>query len=212
MSKVTAPLLSFAAAGQIAKTQVYAQWRGILYSRRYTVPANPRSTSQQQTRNVFGYLQQVWKLMASSSTAPWTAYATGRKFIDRNAFTSFNLPDMRTAVDNTTFVGSPGSGGGIPMDACAFSGGVGQVTATPTAPTVPTGWTIVEAGAIALKEQDPHTATDFRSVSGVNAVAPYAVPLVVAAGTYVVAAWMKYTKPDGSTAYSVGITGSATAT
>lgn len=212
MSKTTAPLLSFGASGQIAKTQVYATWRGIQYARRHVVPANPRSSSQTQTRSVFNYLNQLWKLAASDTQAPWTSYATGKKFINRNAFISFNLPDMRTASDNTTFVGSPGSAGGIPLDGCTFSGGSATVTATPSAPGVPTGWTIDGVYAVAALNQDPHTATDFRSYSASNLVAPYGVDITVTAGDYIVAAWARYTKPDGSKAYSVGVTGTATAT
>ena len=119
---------------------------------------------------------------------------------------------MRDQTDNETFVGSPGSGGGIPMDGLAVTGGTGTITVTPTAPSVPTGWTIVESGAIALLDQDPHIATDFRSYSDVNDTTPYAVALTVPAGDYVAAGWMKYTKPDGTFAYSVGITDIATAT
>src|SRR6185295_19057169 len=61
MAKLTAPLLSFEGSGQIARTQVYSTWKGIPYARRYTIPANPRSTSQVQTRSVFSWLNFIWR-------------------------------------------------------------------------------------------------------------------------------------------------------
>jgi hypothetical protein len=212
MSKVTAPLLSFGASGQIAKTQVFGTWRGISYVRRHVVPANPRTADQTQTRTVFNYLNQVWKLMAAGAQAPWTAYATGKPLINRNAWIKFNLPNLRAAADNSSLDGSPGSGGGLPMSAFAAAGGVGTINVTFTAPAVPAGWSVTASHAFAYPSDDPHSATDFTSTYDTNAVAPYTVALAVDAGDYVVTGWIEYAKPDGSVAYSVGQTDAATAT
>src|SRR5574337_163774 len=104
MAKVTAPLLGFGANGQIGDTQVYASWRGIQYARRYVVPNNPNTTEQQKTRNAFSYLSSVWKLLAADAIAPWTAFATGKQFLDKNAFFSANLSNLRGASDNTSLM------------------------------------------------------------------------------------------------------------
>ena len=57
MAKLTGPLLSFGATGQIAKTMVVGTWRGIDYARQYVVPANPRTTAQQANRTRFALLR-----------------------------------------------------------------------------------------------------------------------------------------------------------
>ena len=53
MAKVTAPLFSFEAHGQLAKTLVFMDWKGINDVRKYTVPANPNSAGQQSQRGFF---------------------------------------------------------------------------------------------------------------------------------------------------------------
>jgi len=46
MAKLKAPLFSFGASGQLAKSLVYFPWKGINSVREYVVPANPKSTAQ----------------------------------------------------------------------------------------------------------------------------------------------------------------------
>lgn len=50
MAKLKAPLLSFGASGQIAKTIVYFPWKGLNVARKHVVPANPNTTDQQTQR------------------------------------------------------------------------------------------------------------------------------------------------------------------
>jgi len=78
MAKVTAPLLSFTARGQIAGTLVYFPWKGIDAVRSYVVPANPNSSAQQTQRGYFGDAVDLWHslgLTADDRTA-WNRYAT----------------------------------------------------------------------------------------------------------------------------------------
>lgn len=53
MAKVNAPLFSFQASGQLAKSLVYTRWKGIDDVRSYATPANPRSTRQVTQRGYF---------------------------------------------------------------------------------------------------------------------------------------------------------------
>lgn len=53
MSKLRAPLFSFRASGQIAKSLVYFGWKGLNLVRSYVVPANPKTTAQNTQR---GYM------------------------------------------------------------------------------------------------------------------------------------------------------------
>lgn len=50
MAKLTAPLLSLGASGQIGKAVVHFPWKGINAAREYVVPANPRTTAQTTQR------------------------------------------------------------------------------------------------------------------------------------------------------------------
>lgn len=212
MATTTAPLLSFGASGQIAKTMVHASWRGVPYVRRHVVPANPQSTEQTKTRSVFGWLSNVWKNSPSAFQAPWTLFATGQPFTDRNAMIGRNTAAMRAGTDITAMVFSPGAKGGISPTAVSASGGSGSVTVTVTAPTAPTGWTIVAAHAAAIRSQDPHSGVLYTMTAGQDTSAPYSIALTVSAGAYEIGAWLEWTKPDGTTAYSPSTNTTATAT
>lgn len=213
MAKLTAPLLSFGAKGQIGKTQVIAKWRGITYARQYVVPANPKTQSQQNTRGVFSWLSNVWKLMDPAAQAVWTAYAKGKPLTDRNALTKFNLAllrgtDMDPVTDIDAFIGSPGVNGGLAAPALVLADATGHVaTATLTAPTLPSGWTITKQHALAIKEADANTSLVYTSVYAHDDTSPYAASLSMgAAGTYMVTSWFEYVKPDSSVAFGPSIT------
>lgn len=60
MAKLVAPLFSFSARGQLAKTLVYSGWKGIDDVRSYAVPANPRSSGQQTQRGYFTESVDAW--------------------------------------------------------------------------------------------------------------------------------------------------------
>lgn len=215
MAKTTAPLLSFDAGGQIGKAQVYARWKGRAYARRYTVPANPNSADQQQTRGTMKYLTQVFKLFSSDASAPWYAFAKGKTLTQVNAFIKSNLSTLRGANGSPPsnlngFIGSPGVGGGLaPVSAVLTDGGTHHITVTMTAPTLPSGWTISEAVAVALKDEGAPTGTDYNSYSATDSSNPYAPSIAApAAGTYRVASWFVFTKPDGTLAYGPSLNGS----
>lgn len=54
MAKVTGPLQSFSASGQIAKSIVFAAWKGVNYVRQYVIPSNPQSEDQGDQRIIMG--------------------------------------------------------------------------------------------------------------------------------------------------------------
>lgn len=54
MAKVTGPLQSFGASGQIAKSIVFGSWKGIAWVRRHVIPANPQSSGQGDIRVMVG--------------------------------------------------------------------------------------------------------------------------------------------------------------
>lgn len=51
MAKLKAPLLSFGASGQIAKSIVYFPWKGLNLAREYVIPSNPKTAGQTTQRS-----------------------------------------------------------------------------------------------------------------------------------------------------------------
>jgi hypothetical protein len=212
MAKTTAPLLSFDAAGTIAKTQVYSRWKGRPYVRRYQIPANPNSSEQQLTRNSFRWLQAVYKIAPALVTAPWDLYARGLVMTGRNAFTKANNSTLRTASDLSVFTMSPGALGGLAPTAVVATPGSGQLSIAITAPSVvPTGWTIYSGVAAVIKDQDPQSDVDYTITAGEDLTSTYAVVLTgLDAVLYQVFGWFKWNRPDGSFAYSPSVQTSGT--
>lgn len=215
MAKTTAPLLGFGASGGVADTIVYASWRGIPYARRHVVPANPRSTAQTLTRDIFRTLSQMWKSMPSGGVAPWNAFATGRKFLGVNAFTGQNIRVLRDEPPLTsmeTFIGSPGANGGLAPTSIGLTPAADQLTAALGLPGVPTGWTLTASGGIAFPDQNPDDLFVGPISYQTDAVSPESLVFtgLTVAAAYVVSCWLIWEKPDGSTAYSVSLTDTGT--
>jgi len=212
MATTTAPLLSFGASGAIAKTQVYASWKGRPYARRYVIPSNPNTAEQQLTRSVFAWLNNVWKFMPSGAIDAWVLYGRNSRFTDRNGFIKKNLSNLREESDLANFIFSPSAGGGLAAASSVSTGGALQVTIVPVAPTLPTGWTISRAIAAVIKQQDPNSGTLYQVSSGEDATSAYSINItgLTAATAYVTGVWFEYIKPDGSFAYGEALMSTAT--
>lgn len=215
MAVVSAPLLSFTAKGQIAKTQVYASWKGRPYVRRLVVPSNPNSTEQQKTRNTFAFLNSVWKVGPADFQAPWTAYAKSLVMTNRNAWLKKNVGVLR---DETTLDGiilSPGAAGGLSVTP-GLTGGSGTITIALTAPSpLPSGWSIVEAVGAAILDQNPTSGTTYDIATGTDSSDPYSIVLSgLAAGDYWAAGWFVFQKSSVATdlAYGPGTAATVTVT
>lgn len=61
MAKLTAPLLSFNARGQVGKTLVMSGWKGLKTARQYVIPANPNTAGQQTQRGLMTNAVTAWK-------------------------------------------------------------------------------------------------------------------------------------------------------
>lgn len=213
MAKLTGPLFSFSSLGTIAKAVTYSRWKGVAYARQRVIPANPNTIDQQETRNVFTTLSGMWKVMQALAQAPWDANATGRPYTGRNRFMGDNLEVLRGDAVMDAFLGSPGAlaGPATPPISAAFL--APNITVTMTAPTLPTGWTIAQAQAIAFHDQDPSTAFVGPIIEGFDAATPFAVVLDItnsAAGIHQVSAWFKFVRDDGRTAYGLSAQDQAT--
>jgi hypothetical protein len=214
MAKTTAPLLSFGAGGAIAKTQVYSKWRGVPYARRYVIPANPRTAEQTLTRSAFAQLREMWKVSPELQQAPWNAFATGRPFLGFNKYIGENIRVMRGEPDMSNFIGSPGARGGLPAIDMAVvpTATAGELQVTFGLPTAPTGWTLNSIVAVGFEQQAPD---DFFTGPYVADSEPGPADTLTLTGldsgaVAVVSGWLIWNKPDGTLAYSVSQTTTAT--
>lgn len=90
MAKVTNPLLSFSASGQIGKSIVFDK-RG--RARAYVVPANPQTVGQMAVRNMLGDVQRELKLLGTvlrgelrtAFGATWNSMIVGELTANGNA-------------------------------------------------------------------------------------------------------------------------------
>lgn len=211
MSKLTAPLLSFGAGGGLAKTVVYAKWKGIPYARQYVIPANPRTTRQQVTRNMFKVLNQMWLIMPGIGKEPWQARAQGRPIIPVNGFVQANIKGVDTLAPPTdwaAFIGSNGAKGGLPPASLGVVSAATTLTATLGAPQIPDGWTIEEAQGICFLDGDPQASFIGNIQAQSDATTPFVLVFtgLTTATDYVVSAWFKWNRPDGTFAYSTSLT------
>lgn len=217
MPKTTAPLLSFGAAGQIGQSMVFSKWKGISYVRRYVIPANPKTVKQQANRGVFSMLNAAYLYAPAAIKQAFDAYAIGKPLTGRNKFFQDNqklLGGDPKPPGLDGLVMSPGNGGGLPATNLVAVGGALQITASVDLPAVPDGWTLASAIAAAVKQQTP--ADEFSGkwfVVVVNAgFDEIVIPGLDAATEYVVGYFLKWMKPDGTFAYSVSLSDTATTT
>lgn len=215
MAKLTGPLLSFGARGQLGKAMVVSKWRGIDYARQYVIPANPRTTLQQANRTRFALLREMYKLAPAGVRAPWDAFATGRPFLGANKFVGENNRLLNGQLDMVNMLMSPGARGGLPpAGVTAVAGdGAGEVDVTVDAPAaLPDGWTITAVHAAAIVDQDPTGIFSGPFVAGEEALAVTPVTLggFAAATDLIAFGWIEYEKPDGKAAYSVSVSDAVT--
>lgn len=216
MAKVQGPLLSMGAAGQIGNSQVYAKWKGIQYARRYVVPANPNTTGQKLTRDVFRAADQQWKYMGALARAPWIAAVKGRPMVARNLLMKEEIPVIRDETNISKWVFSPGNLGGIaPTSVTVAAGGTaGTISVTVVAPAPPVGWTLTKVIAAAILNRAPNALPDVQDLetSANDASAPLVLTGATTGEEYVAGAWLQWTRDDGMLVYGRSISGTATPT
>lgn len=217
MPKVSAPLLSFGASGQIAKAQVYSTWKGIPYVRRYAIPANPRTTKQVNNRSIWQLINAAWLYAPAAIQNAFNGYATGKPLTGRNKFFSENQSLLATDPTPATiagFVMSPGNGGALPATGLIVTPGDDQLSLSAAIPDAPVGWSITKVHGAAILMQDPTDPFSGEWFTAFDAATPYSVVLtgLASAQTYAVGLWIEWLKPDGKTAYSRAISGSGLTT
>jgi len=90
MAKVTGPLFSTTARGQIGKSLIYSSWHGIKYVKKYAVPTNPNTPAQQAVRQKFLELISRWKEIEHLADGKSPQWENARMLSDYYG-TAFNL-------------------------------------------------------------------------------------------------------------------------
>jgi len=209
MAKTQAPLFGFRARGQIGKSLVFSDWRGVAYARQRVIPSNPRTEAQVSVRSVFAWLNDYWRMSPSIAHEPWDAYARGRPLTGRNALISFNVPQLQDATDLLLFVASPGTMSAPPLaNLVAVQGAdAGEIVATADPGSLAPGWSVVQVVFVALRNQDPHGAF-IESVRVLTSdAAPYQATFegLSSGEGYIITAWGVYRRPDGRLAYGPSV-------
>jgi len=180
--------------------------------RRWLIPSNPKTAAQTETRSAFSWLNNFARYLPSGALGAWQLYADNSLITVRNAIIKQNLGALRGEVDLNNLIASPAAGGGLVAQAIALTPGANSITVDLTEPDLPTGWTIANAWALAIRDQDPQTEAFYVSVAGSDATTPYQIVLsgLTSAVLYQVAGWFEYVKPDGKTAYGIALLDSDT--
>ena len=61
MAKVSGPLFSLDARGQVGKAVVFSFWKGVNYVRQHVVPNNPKTADQVNIRQLITDATTAWK-------------------------------------------------------------------------------------------------------------------------------------------------------
>jgi len=208
MAKITGPLLSLSARGSIGKSMTFSSAKGVPYVRQLVIPANPKSTAQVLTRDIFTNFGLRWKTGGAIMRSPWDRFADGTKAAGRNYYMGKNLAATRGESDLDDYIGSPGAKGGLaPASMVLTTAASLGIEAVVTVPALPTGWTITAVQVTCFKEQTPEaTVGDVIQEGEDLAAAPYQVDFTgLVAVEYQVQAWIKWAKPDLSVAYGASI-------
>lgn len=203
MAKVVTPLMSFGARGRVAGIINYQRWKGRQYAKQHVDGRDPRTAPQVLSRDTFAVADATWTSSIDLFRDPWNLAAAGRVRSGYNLWQGSYILTNRGLSDLQNLVFSPGAKGGLRTDSLNVLPGDGSLTITFSSPTPPPGWVLESAIAGALLDGLP----DAPIVGGVS-IAEDAVTqtTVVLTGltngaAYVVSGWLRWTKPDGSTAY-----------
>jgi len=113
MARVTGPLFSMDASGQVGKAIVFAKWKGRAYVREYVIPENPDLPKQHNVRLAFILMVELWQDQDAPSKLEWETYAKPFAMSGFNAFMGrgmqFYKPQLTTSVVpiSVDFVGAP---------------------------------------------------------------------------------------------------------
>lgn len=199
MARVTAPLLSLAASGQIGHTVTYQVRKGRRLARAYRVSPDPRTASQAQKRDAMAWLQLLWLNSAAIYQDAFIEIASRRNLPARQVMLGYNLSALNSAAEISDLVFCPPQVYGIAPALSTATPGVGNITFALTTPPLPPSWSINGARWVILRQQPPAPpfVKPYRQLS--DSTFPYTVTQAgLGSGlTYVCGAWFRFLTPSG---------------
>jgi len=91
MARVTGPLFSLDASGQVGKSVVFSKWKGRNYTRKLVIPKNPKSAKQIGVRSMMAFLAQAWAALGAGVKDDYDALAETKQISPFNAYVGENL-------------------------------------------------------------------------------------------------------------------------
>lgn len=108
MARVTGPLHSNTASGQLAKTLIFQTYRGRSYAKKYAVPGNTpgfdkpnQSPAQLAVQALTKSLMQHWPEISTEDQATWDALAIPQRIERVNAYLKYNYARNAVGLDPT---------------------------------------------------------------------------------------------------------------
>ena len=154
---------------------VFSRWQGVKVGRVFTPPTQPRTSNQVGHRNLFRWLNRMYKLVSLDwQLESWKRAAEGRPGIARNFFMASNLSAIGSETTDNSFVPfyiqpEPASG----WVGAAAAGASGQINLTwTTAPSPSTSGRAVSQivacawGAAAPRQSSPAAVLAANSGTG----------------------------------------------
>lgn len=214
MAITQAPLLSLSASGSIGKTVTYDKWKGRKFARAYAVPTGPRTGAQALTREIFGWLTQVWVDAPALFKEPYQVFAKHRPFQPSNVFLGKNIRLLRGLTDINSIETCPGVNGGPGLNEIGVAPAGTSVTVIMGVPAAPPGWAFAAKIGIVIRAQNPLVDMHYKAFGG-EQLSPSSnvnVTGLTNLTEYVCTGYLRWVRPDGSTAYTRSVNKNATTT
>jgi len=203
MARLTGPLASFGAVGQIGHTIALQRRNGRNIARAYQVSPDPRTPSQVEMREVMRWLTQAFRLQGLTVRTFWNTAAAGKPYTGANLFVRENIARMKSDTDLANLVLFNNLNHLWPPATFAFTPLSNGFRAEATPPALPPGSSIQTFRANWLHNKDPHLPYDNFTNSTNDNSAPYLINVGgLGHGTAVyVSCGFAFLLPSGSVLY-----------
>ena len=179
MARVTGPLFSLGASGQIGKALVYSVWKGLPYSRRYVIPENPRTVKQVEVRDIFATLCSIWIRMPLLARTPFDLAVRGMSITNRNSHIGRNAKVLKGQTTLDKYVMSVAGGNALPPENVVVTPAAKKATITADAPTLPDGYTLKSIVAALIEDGKPTESWDHVTFADKDETTPYSITITV---------------------------------
>lgn len=174
MVKVSAPMLSLEASGQIGGAMVFSKWKGRPYVRALVRPSNPKSGGQVGVRSLFKFIAQSWASVSAPNQATWETRADQKVVSPFNAYMGYNQSRWRDFLAPS--VKDPAGADDTPASTGTITAVAGVRSATLTIPitTANEGW-----GVLAFRSTSSGFTTAFDNLIGAGLIIATADVVIV---------------------------------